>query len=285
MTATIVRAIAVFAIVVGFCSPPSDAADLSKMRTPVAPQGPAWVKLDLPYVPTPPVVVDTMLRIAGVGPDDVVFDLGSGDGRIPIAAVRQNNAAKAVGIELNPNRIAEAIANARTLGLEDRVRFIEGDVFKVDFSAASVVTMYLLDSVNLRLRPRILSELKPGTRIVSHQFHMYDWAPDETAFVNTVPIYYWVVPAKIAGHWSGDGVALDLTQQFQVVSGTFYAAGTSLKIGPERLKGADLSFRTTVERAGSSEAMHFHGTVAGDVLRGTLLQGGVAKDVTLKRTN
>lgn len=151
--------------------------------------------------------------------------------------------------------------------------------------AASVVTMYLLDSVNLRLRPRILSELKPGTRIVSHQFHMYDWAPDETTFVNTVPIYYWVVPAKIAGHWSGDGVALDLTQQFQVVSGTLYAAGMSLKIGPERLKGADLSFRTTVERAGSSKAMHFHGTVAGDVLRGTLLQGGVAKDVTLKRTN
>jgi SAM-dependent methyltransferase len=260
-------------------------ADLSKMRTPVAPQGPGWVKLDVPYVPTPPAVVDAMLKIANVGPDDIVYDLGSGDGRIPIAAVRQNNAKQAVGIELNPNRVAEAVATTRNLGLEGRVSFIQGDVFKTDFSAATVVTMYLLDNVNLRLRPRILDELKPGTRIVSHQFHMLDWTPDDTVLVDTVPVHFWVVPAKLEGRWSGDGVSLHLKQQFQTASGTLEAGGTAVKIGRALIKGSALSFDTTLERNGASTAMHFHATAAGDVLTGTLKQGGVNKDIALKRGN
>ena len=172
------------------CAPAAaaDATDLAKMRTPVAPQGPGWVKLDVPYVPTSPAVIEAMMKVANVGPDDIVYDLGSGDGRISIAAVLQNKAQQAVGIELNPNRVADAVANAQKLGVQDRVTFIEGDVFKVDFHNATVVTMYLLDNVNLRLRPRIMNELAPGTRIVSHQFHMSNWTPDETVFVNTVPI-------------------------------------------------------------------------------------------------
>lgn len=263
----------------------ADASDLAKMRTPVAPQGPGWVKLDVPYVPTSPAVIEAMMKVANVGPDDIVYDLGSGDGRIPIAAVLQNKAKQAVGIELNPNRVADAVANAQKMGVQDRVTFIEGDVFKVDFHAATVVTMYLLDNVNLRLRPRILDELAPGTRIVSHQFHMSSWAPDQTVFVNTVPIHFWVVPAKLGGRWTGDGVSLDLEQQFQFVTGTLVAGGTSVTIGREKINGTDFSFHTTVARGGNSAAVNFHGKVDGDVLTGTLLQGGIAKDVTLTRKN
>lgn len=161
-----------------------------------------WVKLDVPYVPTPPVTIAAMLEIASVGPNDILYDLGSGDGRIPITAVRDRGVKKAVGIELNPARIVDAKENARIVGVTDKVSFIEGDVFKVDFKAATVVTMYLFDNVNLRLRPRILDELKPGMRGVSHQFHMSSWTPDDKVMVqNKVPVYLWIVPAKVDGVW------------------------------------------------------------------------------------
>lgn len=155
------------------------------------------VQPDVIYVPTPPEVVDAMLVMAKVRDGDVLYDLGSGDGRIPIAAAKKHKV-RAVGIDIDPERIAEARANAKAAGVTDRVTFRQQDLFKTDFSEASVVTLYLLDSLNEKLRPRLLSTLKPGTRIVSHAFRMGDWEPERTQQVNGATIYYWTVPARNA---------------------------------------------------------------------------------------
>ena len=150
---------------------------------------------DVPFVPTPERVVEKMLEVAKVGPKDVVYDLGSGDGRIVIAAARKHGA-RAVGIDIDPERIKEARDNARRAGVSDRVEFRQEDLFKADFSEATVVTMYLLTGVNQRLRPKLLAELKPGTRLVSHAFDMGDWKPTQTHKVGTSTVYYWVVPER-----------------------------------------------------------------------------------------
>jgi SAM-dependent methyltransferase len=147
---------------------------------------------DVIWVPTPDPIVEEMLNLAKVKPGDVVYDLGCGDGRIVIAAARRG-AAKAVGVDIDPQRIAEARENARQAGLADRVTFIEGDLFQVDFSDADVVTLYLLDEINLRLRPKILA-LRPGTRVVSHSFDMGDWKPEATEIVDGKEIFAWTVP-------------------------------------------------------------------------------------------
>lgn len=179
--------------------------------------------LDVPYVPTPEEVVERMLTVAQVGPDDFVIDLGSGDGRIAIAAVRDHGAKGALGVDINPERVAEAIANAKAAGVTDKVSFREQDLFKMDFSQASVLTMYLLPDVNMVLRPKIL-DLKPGTRIVSHAFDMEDWEADHFERVERRSVYMWVVPAKVAGNWKLEGpdgeITLELNQQFQQLSGT-----------------------------------------------------------------
>ncbi|MBB5213471.1 SAM-dependent methyltransferase [Parapusillimonas granuli] len=149
---------------------------------------------DVIYVPTPQEVVDAMLEIAKVGPDDVLYDLGSGDGRIPITAAKRHGT-RGVGIDIDPTRIREARANAEQQGVSDKVTFIEGDLFEQDLSKATVISLYLLPTLNLRLRPTLL-KLKPGTRIVSHAFDMGDWAPDQTLIVNQKRIYFWTVPKR-----------------------------------------------------------------------------------------
>jgi SAM-dependent methyltransferase len=154
------------------------------------------VKKDVPYVPTPQEVVDEMLRIAKVGKDDVVYDLGCGDGRLVITAVRKFGARRGVGVDIDPQRISESRENARAAGVEDRVEFREQDLFETEIKEATVVTLYLLPDINLRLRPRLLSELKPGTRIVSHAFDMGDWKPERVENVEGRSIYFWTVPAK-----------------------------------------------------------------------------------------
>jgi predicted O-methyltransferase YrrM len=151
---------------------------------------------DVVYVPTPAEAVDAMLKVAKVGKGDVVYDLGSGDGRIPIMAVQKYNAARAVGIDINPDRIKEAQANLKAAGLGDRVRFLNEDLFQADISEATVVTLYLLPSLNLKLLPKLLSELKPGTRIVSHAFDMGTWKPEQTLNAGGSTIYFWTIPAK-----------------------------------------------------------------------------------------
>lgn len=152
---------------------------------------------DVPYVPTSPRVVEAMLKLAKVTKSDVVYDLGSGDGRIVIAAARDFGAT-GVGIDINPLLVSEATENAEKAGVKDKVKFIEGDLFEEDFSRASVVTMYLLPSINLKLRPILLEQLKPGTRIVSHAFDMDDWKPDQTVTVEGRTIYLWTVPERKA---------------------------------------------------------------------------------------
>src|SRR5215510_14706523 len=155
-------------------------------------------KLDAPYVPTPQVTVDEMLRIANVGPQDVVVDLGSGDGRIVITAA-QKFGARGFGVELDWRLNLQAVENARHAGVESRVRFLEQDLFKTDLSEATVVTTYLLPFMMLKLRS-VLLELKPGTRVVSHDFDFGDWRPDQKTYVRK-NVFLWIVPAKVAGRW------------------------------------------------------------------------------------
>jgi SAM-dependent methyltransferase len=151
---------------------------------------------DVVYVPTPYEAVDAMLKVAKVGKSDVVYDLGSGDGRIPIMAVQKYNAVRAVGIDINPERIKEAEANLKAAGLGSRVRFLNEDLFEAKISDATVVSLYLLPSLNLKLLPKLLADLKPGTRIVSHAFDMGSWKPEHTLKANGSTVYFWTIPAK-----------------------------------------------------------------------------------------
>src|SRR4051812_15095543 len=150
-------------------------------------------RLDVPYVPSPNPVVDGMLRLAGVSSTDTVYDLGCGDGRIVIAAAK-GFGAKGVGVDINPERIEEARTNARSARVEDKVRFEENDLFKANIANATVVTLYLLPDVNLRLKAKLLKELKPGTRIVSHSFDMGDWKPEKEEIVDGRHLYLWTIP-------------------------------------------------------------------------------------------
>ena len=151
---------------------------------------------DVIFVPTPPEVVAAMLKVAKVGKGDIVYDLGSGDGRIPIAAVKDFGAARATGIDIDPQRIKEATANLQKAGVGDRVRFLNQDLFTTNLSEATVVTLYLLPSLNLKLLPKLKAELKPGTRIVSHAFDMGDWVPEQTLDVDGRKVYYWTIPKR-----------------------------------------------------------------------------------------
>jgi len=164
---------------------PSSTASSKQLRSP-----------DVIYVPTPPEVVDAMLTVANVRQGDVLYDLGSGDGRIPIMAAQKYNVTRATGIEINPERIMEAQENLRTAGVGDRVRFRNEDLFEANFSDATVVTLYLLPALNIKLLPKLLRDLKPGTRVVSHAFAMGDWKPDQTLEIGGRAVYFWTIPAR-----------------------------------------------------------------------------------------
>lgn len=148
---------------------------------------------DVNYIPTSQKIVNRMLKLAKVNKNDTVYDLGSGDGRIPITAVKDFGAKRGVGIDIDPRRVAEADENAKKAQVSDKVNFIQGDLFQQDFSEATVITLYLLPELNLKLRPKLL-ELKPGTRIISHSFDMGDWKPERTIKVEGATIYFWTVP-------------------------------------------------------------------------------------------
>lgn len=149
---------------------------------------------DVIFVPTPQEVVDAMLDVAKVGPNDVLYDLGSGNGIIPVTAAKRFGT-RGVGFDIDPQRIEEANANAKENGVTDKVKFIQADLFEQDLSEATVISLYLLNSLNLKLRPKLLA-LKPGTRIVSHAFDMGDWKPDQTVNVDGRMVYFWTVPEK-----------------------------------------------------------------------------------------
>ena len=161
---------------------------------------------DVPYVPTSSETVSRMLELANVSEDDVVYDLGSGDGRIVIAAAKQYGA-RGVGIEIDPERVKEARKNAREAGVADRVEFRQGDLFEADLSEATAVTLYLLPSVNMKLRPKLMKELEPGTPVVSHDFDMGDWEPERTVKVGGDTVYLWRIPEDASSMSSGSGTS------------------------------------------------------------------------------
>lgn len=169
-------------VLVAFCAVPAAAQQAAGLRTP-----------DVIYVPTPQEVVDAMLKIAKVTKNDVIYDLGSGDGRIPITAAKVYGA-RAIGIDIDPVRVSEANAAAKAAGVTDKVKFLNQDLFTTDISEASVVTLYLLPALNVKLIPKLMKELRPGTRIVSHAFDMGDWKPEQTQSVDGRTIYYWTIP-------------------------------------------------------------------------------------------
>jgi SAM-dependent methyltransferase len=221
--------------------------------------------LDVVYVPTPRETVDRMLEVAEVGPKDYVIDLGSGDGRIAVAAGRLG--ARALGVDLDPSRIRDAELNAQRARVTDRVSFRLQNLFETDFSEATVLTMYLLPSINMKLRPKILG-LRPGTRVVSHDFTMGDWKPDLTETTNW-RIHFWVVPARIAGTWqvrSGNqDFSIAIEQSYQELKGTATVDGRTVPLRNTRLRGAAIEF--AVDTSGRPTA--YRGVVTGDRMQGS----------------
>lgn len=199
--------------------------------------------LDVPYVPTPNDVLEQLLDLADVGPGDYVIDLGSGDGRIVIAAAKRG--AVGHGVDLDPQRIKEARANAEEEGVSDRVVFIQGDIFETDFSDASVVTLYLLTSVNAKLRPSLIENLKPGTRVVSHSFDMGDWKPDDSVRFANRDLYSWIIPADVGENWqwetNGEQFSMAAKQEFQEVNVVVNIGGRRLTTEESTLSGERLN--------------------------------------------
>jgi SAM-dependent methyltransferase len=199
---------------------------------------------DVIWVPTPDEVVDRMLRMAQVGPNDLVFDLGAGDGKIAIAAAKKFGA-RSVGIEYNPDMARFAQGNVEKAGVTGKARIVNGDIFATDFTQATVITMYLLPALNLKLRPQIL-QMRPGTRVVSHSFTMDDWEPDETSSMDGRRAYFWVVPANVNGSWAletgGDKAEIAFDQRFQKIDGTVNLGHTQGGLRHAKLSGANISF-------------------------------------------
>lgn len=236
---------------------------------------------DVPYVPTAHNVVAEMLRIADVKKNDVLYDLGCGDGRIVITAA-QNIGTRGVGVDIDPQRIQESRENATKANVEHLVQFYEQDLFLTDFSEATVVTLYLLTSVNLKLRPRMLSELRPGTRLVSHNYKMSEWLPDETSTVmvdDTLhSVYFWIVPANVTGTWElvmpedigKNRCKMRLEQVFQYAQGTFTEGKSQMSMQNVKLTGDRIRF--TIERPGNDKTavLHFEGYVQGNSIEGSV---------------
>jgi hypothetical protein len=216
---------------------------------------------DVVWVPTPQALVDKMLEMAKVTPKDYVIDLGSGDGRTVITAAKHGS--KALGIEYNPEMVELSKRNAAKEGVSDKASFMKADLFESDFSQAQVITMFLLPSINLKLRPKIL-DLKPGTRIVSNSFDMDDWKPDQTENVagctNWCTAHLWIVPAKVDGNWKMPQGELAIKQTFQVISGTL-KNGTSSSAINGKLNGDQITFT-----AGGTQ---YTGRVNGSSIEGT----------------
>ncbi|OGA20689.1 MAG: hypothetical protein A3I02_13920 [Betaproteobacteria bacterium RIFCSPLOWO2_02_FULL_67_26] len=234
---------------------------------------------DVPYVPSPQVTVDEMLRLAGVGPGDFVMDLGSGDGRIVVTAAKKFGA-RGMGVDLDFNLVIQSEESARQAGVQDRVKFLVQDIFKTDLGPATVITMYLLPAVTRRLRPLLL-DLKPGTRIVSHDFDLQDWKPDRKTSIRK-NVFLWIVPAKVAGRWQARlalppierQLELSMTQRFQEVSAHARLNGVPTEVWETRLEGDRLSFAVVDRTDRENEAiLYFDGRVAGDVIEGDLASG------------
>ena len=262
----------------------------AQLQLPYKYKGDGVDMVDVPYVPTPNEVVFAMLKRAQAGPGDIHYDLGSGDGRIVISAIRDFKVDRGVGVDLDPARINEANENARQAGVADRAMFHQADLFGFDFHEATVLTLYLLPEVNLKLRPRILNELAPGTRVVSHAFTMGEWEADEIENINGRHIYFWVVPAKVAGEWqwtvNGTHYRVAINQELQKLSGELVASGASTPLQYGVMKGELVSFETRRHDAnGQPQAMLFEGEVVGNAIEATIYIDGKSTKVTARRAN
>ena len=237
---------------------------------------------DVPYVPTDDAVVAAMLKLAEVKPGDVIYDLGCGDGRIVVAAGKLG--ARGVGVDIDLQRVHEATDNVKRNGLGGRVKILRESFFDLDLREASVVTLYLLPGINVKLRPKLLWELRPGSRIVSNNFEMGDWGPDATDSIHHRTLYKWVVPAWVQGEWrcvidhrvrgagGADGdrqhMQLTLRRHYQVISGTARIGGQDIVITDGRIRGERLSF-TLWHAQHVRPPVRFVATVQGNILRGT----------------
>jgi phospholipid N-methyltransferase len=243
-----------------------------------------------PYVPSPQSVVADMLKVAGIGPGDYVIDLGSGDGRIVLTAAKVYGAS-GFGVEIQDDLVRLSNEAAKQEGLANRVKFVKQDLFKTDISKATVLTMYLLPNTVNMLSEKLQSELRPGTRVISHDYGLSGWTPEETrqfdledkikiSGVTTTIIFLYVVPARVAGNWtasvpaaaSRQPVTLELRQQVQKVGGTARIGGREVPIEDAKLVGEKISFRVPVE---PGRALNFAGQVKGRVIEGTVETGGV----------
>ena len=234
---------------------------------------------DVVWVPTPDELVQRMLRMAKVTPQDLVYDLGAGDGKIAIAAGKLG--ANAVGIEYNPDMAKLANCLVTADGVASKTKIIQGDIFKEDFSKATVITMYLLPELNLCVRHRILA-MKPGTRVTSHQFTMGDWEADETSEFEYRTAYLWIVPARVDGTWAlrdanGATTTVNLTQTFQKLSGEVVSGAPKQPLVGATLRGDQLRFAFNDDKGVTRS---FTGTVRGNELAGTLKSGNTETKVT-----
>jgi precorrin-6B methylase 2 len=222
---------------------------------------------DVIWVPTPEELVQAMLDLAKVTPQDVVMDLGSGDGRIVIAAAKRG--VRATGIEYNPDMVELSRRNAEKAGVSAKATFLNADLFATDFSQATVITMYLLPALNLKLRPTIL-DLKPGTRIVAHAFNMGEWQCDQSVEKEGRTAYLWIVPAKVAGMWTwpsnNSNAELTLTQAFQTIEGSLKLSGKEMALKNAKLEGSRISF--------SCGGEEYSGQVNGKAIEGTVKSKG-----------
>lgn len=246
----------------------------------------ATVQPDVPYVPTPPAVVDAMLKLADVRERDYVIDLGSGDGRILIAAAKRHGA-RGYGVEIDGDLVSAARAEAQRQGVAGRVEFREENLYITDFSRASVMTLYLYPKLLMDLRPRFIADLRPGSRIVSHDFDMDDWPPDARL---TVPVpgkpygpphsevFLWVVPENAAGAWrwrsEAGEVNLELNQAFQMLDGRGRVGQQEARVEQGRMRGAEIRFILTSPGQGNAARLEYSGRVNGDTIEGTMTAGG-----------
>lgn len=258
----------------------------------------AWDDGTVPFVVTPLEVVDRMLRIADIGPGDHVIDLGSGDGRIVIGAAKRG--ARALGIDIDPSLVARGRENARAAGVAERTEFVAQDLFDTDLSRASVITMYLLPDVNLKLRPSLLL-LKPGTRVVSHDWNMGAWEPDETIELRTPEkpvglggksrVHLWIIPADARGHWIADlpqhggAWTFDIGQEYQSVGVRVRTGGgREHTVRATRLRGLEIKMVVTGLVAGKAWNHLFQGTISGDHITGEVLVSDGGQQRTLPWT-
>jgi hypothetical protein len=236
---------------------------------------------DVIFVGTPPHVVRQMLALADVGPGDTLFDLGSGDGRIVIEGARRG--ARGVGIDIDTALVAQSRRNAESAGVEALVEFRHDDLFATDLRSATAVTLYLLPQLNVKLRPKLFDELRPGTPVVSHSFPMADWIPDSSVRMRGTQLFVWYIPADVAGEWevtvgagaSAERWSMQLTQDFQAVSGRVKtSSGGTIRLTRARLRGATFAFTLADSTRRLPSAATVRGRVRGDTLVAAISNGG-----------